>query len=189
MDANPVRTAASATALLDVSPAQMRAARGLLGWSAQELAEQAGVDLLMLVAFESDGYFLSIFEFARLQRALISSGVEFIALGDGLGRGVRFVASGAIKPELTRGALVRAARGLLGWRLPELATTARVELAHLVRFERAESRLSPAETARIDCCLEATGILFVGHGIRLRTPPHGCSLSLEGPPQPKRPWA
>lgn len=86
-DANPVRKASAG--IEDVAPHQVRAARGLLGWTALRLSQRASVDLDALVAFESDGYLLSAVTFRRIQDALRLAGVMFIAPGEGFGRGVR----------------------------------------------------------------------------------------------------
>lgn len=91
-EANRVRTPRSGWQLLDVSPQQVRAARGLLGWSAQRLAKAAGVDLGALAAFERDGYLMGAVAFGHIQQALIEAGVHFIGPANGLGRGVRLSA-------------------------------------------------------------------------------------------------
>lgn len=86
---NPVRVTRSSAIFEDVAPHQVRAARGLLGWTAARLAQRAVVDLDALIAFESDGYFLSAIAFSSVQEALRQAGVVFIAPSDGRGRGVR----------------------------------------------------------------------------------------------------
>jgi len=68
---------------------QIRAARGLLGWSQSKLAERAGLSLPTVKRVEID-LGLRVSEEARnkLQRALESAGVEFIDENGG-GPGVR----------------------------------------------------------------------------------------------------
>lgn len=91
-DANRVRTKRLGWQLLDVSPGQVRAARGLLGWSAERLAKTAGVALGDLAAFEHQGYLMGAVDFAAIQQVLTEAGVRFIAPTGGLGRGVRLSA-------------------------------------------------------------------------------------------------
>ena len=68
---------------------QIRAARGLLGWSQSKLAERAGLSLPTVKRVEID-LGLRVSEEARnkLRRALESAGVEFIDENGG-GPGVR----------------------------------------------------------------------------------------------------
>ena len=68
---------------------QLRAARGLLGWSQSKLAERAGLSLPTVKRVEID-LGLRVSEEARnkLRRALESAGVEFIDENGG-GPGVR----------------------------------------------------------------------------------------------------
>jgi transcriptional regulator with XRE-family HTH domain len=71
-----------------VTPAQCRAARGLLAWSQHELARQAGVGIVTVHQLEAG---LSRPRHATLdviQRAFESAGVEFINENGG-GPGVR----------------------------------------------------------------------------------------------------
>jgi DNA-binding XRE family transcriptional regulator len=68
---------------------QLRAARGLLGWSQSELASRAGLSLPTVKRFEGGfGPKVSDDARAKLQRALESAGVEFIDENGG-GPGVR----------------------------------------------------------------------------------------------------
>jgi transcriptional regulator with XRE-family HTH domain len=68
---------------------QLRAARGLLGWSQTELAERAGLSLPTVKRVESGtGPRVSNEAQTKLQRALESAGVEFIDENGG-GPGVR----------------------------------------------------------------------------------------------------
>ena len=70
------------------TPAQCRAARGLIGWNQQELAEKAGVGIVTVHQLEAG---LSRPRRATLdviRRALEAAGVEFIEENGG-GPGVR----------------------------------------------------------------------------------------------------
>jgi hypothetical protein len=68
---------------------QLRAARGLLGWSQTDLAREAGLSLPTVKRVESDiGVVVSLEARSRLRRALEVAGVEFIDANGG-GPGVR----------------------------------------------------------------------------------------------------
>jgi transcriptional regulator with XRE-family HTH domain len=69
---------------------QLRAARGLLGWSQSELAERAGLSLPTVKRLEG-GFGPRVSDAARirLQSAIENAGVEFIDENGG-GLGVRF---------------------------------------------------------------------------------------------------
>jgi transcriptional regulator with XRE-family HTH domain len=73
-----------------VSVEQLRAARGLLGWSQAELAERAGLSLPTVKRLEGGfGPRVSDEARGRLRAAIEAAGVEFIEENGG-GRGVRF---------------------------------------------------------------------------------------------------
>jgi transcriptional regulator with XRE-family HTH domain len=69
---------------------QLRAARGLLGWSQSELAKRAGLSLPTVKRLEG-GFGPRVSDEARgkLQRAIETAGIEFIDENGG-GLGVRF---------------------------------------------------------------------------------------------------
>ena len=73
-----------------VTNEQLRAARGLLGWSQSELAARAGLSLPTVKRLEG-GFGPRVSEEARgkLQRAIESAGIAFIEENGG-GLGVRF---------------------------------------------------------------------------------------------------
>jgi transcriptional regulator with XRE-family HTH domain len=73
-----------------ISVEQLRAARGLLGWSQSKLAHEAGL-LLPTVKRVETAKGANVSEEARyqLQRALESAGIQFIEENGG-GAGVRF---------------------------------------------------------------------------------------------------
>ncbi|HEY8066248.1 MAG TPA: helix-turn-helix domain-containing protein [Methylosinus sp.] len=69
--------------------AQARAARGLLGWSQEQLAEAAGLSHPTVKRFETGkGANVSTDAVAKMRAALEAGGVEFIAENGG-GAGVR----------------------------------------------------------------------------------------------------
>jgi predicted transcriptional regulator len=71
-----------------ISARQIRAARALLNWTQQELADRAIVSLNALVRLEGVGVDSRMSTFTSIERALSAAGVEFIASGTD-GEGVR----------------------------------------------------------------------------------------------------
>ena len=68
---------------------QSRAARGLLGWSQQQLADSASVSLATIQLFEADKREPIPNNLTAIRRALEDAGVEFIPAKAGRGVGVR----------------------------------------------------------------------------------------------------
>jgi transcriptional regulator with XRE-family HTH domain len=69
---------------------QLRAARGLLGWSQSELAARAGLSLPTVKRLEGGfGPRVSADAKAKLQKAIEAAGIEFLD-ENGAGLGVRF---------------------------------------------------------------------------------------------------
>jgi transcriptional regulator with XRE-family HTH domain len=68
---------------------QSRAARSLLGWNQQELAEKAGVALATVQFFESNKREPIPNNLTAMRCALEEAGVEFIPAKNGKGVGVR----------------------------------------------------------------------------------------------------
>jgi transcriptional regulator with XRE-family HTH domain len=71
-----------------VTPRQIRAARALLGWSQQELADKAIVSLNAVVRLETGRVDPRVSTLAAVQEALSRAGIEFLS-GGGKGEGVR----------------------------------------------------------------------------------------------------
>lgn len=71
-----------------VSPGQCRAARGLLDWSQQDLADRAGVGIVTVRQLEAGSNQPRRATLEVIQRAFESAGVEFIDENGG-GPGVR----------------------------------------------------------------------------------------------------
>ncbi|CDX39596.1 Helix-turn-helix motif [Mesorhizobium plurifarium] len=73
-----------------VSPRQIRAARALLGWSQQELADKAIVSLNALARLESGKVDSRVSTMQAIEAALARAGVEFLSAGQ-KGEGVRLL--------------------------------------------------------------------------------------------------
>ncbi len=73
-----------------INAAQIRAARGLIGWSQDELAEQAGVPVSFIKSLESEAELGQAENLERVERALEAGGAVFID-ADSLGPGVRLL--------------------------------------------------------------------------------------------------
>ncbi|WP_312162908.1 helix-turn-helix transcriptional regulator [Phenylobacterium sp.] len=71
-----------------VTPRQIRAARGLLGWSQQELADKAIVSVNAINRLERGQVDPRVSTLAAVEKALARAGVEFLAAGE-RGEGVR----------------------------------------------------------------------------------------------------
>ena len=71
-----------------ITPAQCRAARGLLNWSQQKLAEEARVSRATVAHYETESANLQANNILSLQHVLEEAGIEFISTNGG-GPGVR----------------------------------------------------------------------------------------------------
>lgn len=72
-----------------LTPAQLRAARALLGWSRDDLAGKSNIAAETVKNFELRGSDPKQGTVHKWQRALEAAGVEFIDAADGKGPGVR----------------------------------------------------------------------------------------------------
>jgi transcriptional regulator with XRE-family HTH domain len=68
---------------------QSRAARSLLSWTQQKLADSAGVALATIQVFESDKRVPVPNNLVAIRRALEDAGIEFLPRKNGKGFGVR----------------------------------------------------------------------------------------------------
>jgi predicted transcriptional regulator len=73
-----------------ITPRQIRAARALLGWSQQVLADRAIVSLNALVRLETGKVDSRLSTLSAVQAALTKAGIEFLPAND-KGEGVRFL--------------------------------------------------------------------------------------------------
>ena len=75
---------------LTLSPAQCRAARGLLDWSQEQLAQASGLSRSTVRDFESGRHEPHRGSLILLLQTLAEHGVELVAAANGAGEGVRF---------------------------------------------------------------------------------------------------
>ncbi len=73
-----------------LSPAQCRAARGLLDWSQEQLAQASGLSRSTVRDFESGRHEPHRGSLTLILQTLTAQGVELVAASDGAGEGVRF---------------------------------------------------------------------------------------------------
>ena len=73
-----------------LTPAQLRAARALLGWSRDDLAEKSGIAAVTTKGFELGSTDPKLSTIQKWRRALEAGGVIFIEPDDVAGPGVRF---------------------------------------------------------------------------------------------------
>jgi transcriptional regulator with XRE-family HTH domain len=71
-----------------ITPAQCRAARGLLDWSQQDLAARAGIGIVTVRQFEAAVHQPRRATLEVVKRAFEAAGIEFIDANNG-GAGVR----------------------------------------------------------------------------------------------------
>ena len=85
----PTKSAATTHAAM-LTPAQLRAARALIGWTRDDLAKKAGVASVTVKGFEYLGADSKISTLQKMRRALEAAGVQFIDdEGEAGGPGVR----------------------------------------------------------------------------------------------------
>lgn len=62
---------------LEITPAQCRAARGLLGWTQEELGKQAGITMRTVIAFEKGENRPQAGTMGKLVTCLQDAGIRF----------------------------------------------------------------------------------------------------------------
>lgn len=83
---------------VDLSPAQSRAARGLLGWTQVDLARAAGLGQSTVIDFERERRAVAPASIAAMRAALGAAGVQFLDPGDSAG-GPGVALQGASRPD------------------------------------------------------------------------------------------
>jgi predicted transcriptional regulator len=71
-----------------ITPRQIRAARALLGWSQQHLADKAIVSLNAVTRLEKGKVDSRVSTMAAIEKTFIKAGIEFLPVGE-KGEGVR----------------------------------------------------------------------------------------------------
>ena len=71
-----------------ITPRQIRAARALLGWSQQQLADKAIISLNAVARLEKGKVDSRLSTLTAIQKALTKAGIEFLA-ADAKGEGLR----------------------------------------------------------------------------------------------------
>lgn len=74
---------------MGMTAGQLRAARGLIGWTQENLAEKSGVSRSTIADFEAGTRAPYDRTLDLIRRALVDAGVDFIAANDSGGLGVR----------------------------------------------------------------------------------------------------
>jgi transcriptional regulator with XRE-family HTH domain len=188
---------------------QLRAARGLLGWSQKELAVEAKVGRATIADFEVGKRRPYPRTLADLQRTLEAAGVEFVN-GDDLGVKIKRtillaprpalkerqthtqaggVSSNARTPPRRAGdqidvtvtpEQVKTARELLGWSQAELAVKVGVSETAITLFEREKRRLLVLDSKALRNALESAGVEFTNFGEpSARVRPEYAGMSLD----------
>ena len=163
---------------------QIRAARGLLGWSQSELASRAGLSVPTVKRLEGGfGPKVSDAACAKLRKAIEAAGIKFIDEHSG-GTGVLKVSNstaGKSTQKVRKVSIrqIKAARALLGWSQEQLAAAANMSIPTIKRLEAQDGPLGGrAETGnKIEAALEKADIEFIdenggGPGVRLRRSGH-----------------
>jgi predicted transcriptional regulator len=78
-----------------ITARQIRAARALLGWSQQALADKAVVSLNAVTRLERDEVDPRFSTVMAVQKAITKAGVEFISADERKGEGVRMAKAGS----------------------------------------------------------------------------------------------
>jgi transcriptional regulator with XRE-family HTH domain len=183
---------------------QLRAARGLLGWSQKELAVEAKVGRATIADFEVGKRRPYPRTLADLQRTLEAAGVEFVN-GDDLGVKIKRSILMAPRPVANERPTISAsskartparraddqievtvtpeqiktARELLGWSQAELAAKVGVSETAITLFEREKRRLLVLDSKALRSALESAGVEFTNFGepgARVRPEYAGMSL-------------
>jgi len=192
--ANPVRSVSPVFGAPDMLQSQVRGARGLLGLTAGELSERAGMRRDELLLFENNGWLPSAQDRLRIAEVISAFGVMMVPIDHVRGRGVRYGAGPERPaPDQVLARQVRAARGLLWWDLKTLAARAGLSPERLARFEDGRQGVNHAQLGRLRDALRSGGVSLIpsdalfGPGVRLiATRP--AELLISAPVPAGRPW-
>ena len=77
------------------SPRVLKAARVMLGWSQEELADRSGIGRTSLSKLEAGSTQVRLHTIRAVQAALQEGGIKFLPEGETEGEGVRFKATGS----------------------------------------------------------------------------------------------
>jgi predicted transcriptional regulator len=149
----------------EMTPSQCRGARGLVGWTQDDLAKASDVNDETVRSFETEQVTPRRASFSEMRTAFENAGVVFID-EDGQGPGVAMKNSNL-------SAQCRAARGLLGWNQSDLANASRVSNATVSSFESGRVKPRRASLRNMLRAFSDAGVIFVdegdqGGGARLR---------------------
>src|SRR5215213_5975645 len=147
----------------DITPAQCRAARALLGLTQPELGTLSGLSRDVIVRLERGAGSLHYTTPGLVEAALASRGVTLVR--DEMGVGVRLerddpVSPDALSKEIISAAQSRAARALLDISTSDLATRVRMNKLFINALERDAPKVDPARLKRVRAHLVVSGIVF-----------------------------
>lgn len=160
---------------MPISPAQCRAARGLLNLSQLEVAILAHVSDGTVSQFEQHGKAVGYNNLQAIRTVLEAAGIEFVPdNGGGPGARLRVAPETEAADEATISPeQCRAARTVLNLSQTNLARAAGIGRSTVADYERGVRTPNPANLAALRDALEAAGIAFIdlnggGPGVRLR---------------------
>jgi DNA-binding XRE family transcriptional regulator len=147
----------------DITPAQCRAARALLGLTQPELGELSSLSRDVIVRLERGEKDLHYTTPGRVEAALKSRGVSLVR--DEMGVGVKFerhppVGAEELAGEIITPAQCRAARALLDVNTRDLATLVGGRKRDLHHHESGQGQVDPALLKLIRATLVVSGIVF-----------------------------
>jgi transcriptional regulator with XRE-family HTH domain len=137
-----------------VTPAQCRAARALIRWTQDDLAEECGVSDETIRSFETGRTEPRGSSLEVLRETFHAAGVTFVDEDSRGGPGLQSTGFGWP-------AQCRVARGLLGWKTANLVEAAKISAPTVGKFEAEQTTPFRATLRKIRRAFEAAGIVFV----------------------------
>lgn len=184
----------SSKAEIELSSAQCRGARAMLGWSQQTLASRSDLSKKVIEDFEHEARRPKPDQLSTIKRTLMNAGIEFFSDGSSAGgaatgirlwraasfsdQGLDYGRDEVINQEYSyqwidiTSVQCRMARIALGWGTRDLARAAGVSTDTVARMERGE-RLKSSTVNAFRSAFEAAGIEFIpenGGGPGVRAP-------------------